>query len=49
MITEQIRNLGAKLKHNALRLFKVKDTTVRTTAVKEINKRRQLHYSIFYR
>ena len=36
MITEQIRNLGAKLKYNALRLFKVKDTTVRTTTVKKI-------------
>jgi hypothetical protein len=36
MITEQIRNLGTKLKYNALRLFKVKDTTVRTTTVKKI-------------
>ena len=29
MITEQIRNLGAKLKYNALQLFKVKKTTVK--------------------
>ena len=36
MITEQIRNLGAKLKYNALRLFKVKDTTIRETTTKEI-------------
>jgi hypothetical protein len=36
MITEQIRNLGTKLKYNALRLFKVKDTTIRETTTKEI-------------
>ena len=36
MITEQIRNLGAKLKYNALQLFKVKDTTVKKTTVKKI-------------
>ena len=36
MITEQIRNLGTKLKYNALRLFKVKDTIVRPTTVKKI-------------
>jgi hypothetical protein len=36
MITEQIRNLGTKLKYNALRLFKVKDNIVKPTTVKKI-------------
>ena len=36
MITEQIRNLGTKLKYNALRLFKVKDNIVKPTTVKKL-------------